>query len=234
MRATLVTREGVDLVDDDGARRPQHAPASRRRHQQVERLRRGDHYLRRVPDHRGACRRGRVAVAHRHADVRDGRAELVAESLDLAQGAFEVLADIDGECPQGGHIDDFRAALRGDSLGSVAYATVDGDEEAGECLARSRRRGDEGVLTARDRRPAERLRLGRPRREAPPEPFANRRVEELERVAIGCPVADRRPVGVRRSAVRQGRGEIVAVDGAGHRGSLSEQAFVGRGGWRLV
>ena len=76
MRAALVRRQGVDLVDDHRARGRQHRAAGFRAEQDVERLRRGDEDVRRPPAHarrarRAACRRCAPRCGSRH---RAGRA----------------------------------------------------------------------------------------------------------------------------------------------------------------
>src|SRR5258706_16406521 len=52
MRATLVTRDGVDLVDDHRARIAQEVPRTFRGEQYVERFRRRDQDVRRMFQHR--------------------------------------------------------------------------------------------------------------------------------------------------------------------------------------
>ena len=74
VRAALVARDRVDLVDDDGLDRAQRLAALRAGDQEVERLRGGDHEARRLAHHRGALRARGVAGAHRDADGRRARA----------------------------------------------------------------------------------------------------------------------------------------------------------------
>ena len=76
MRAALVRRHGVDLVDDHRARGRQHRAAGIGAEQDVERLRRGDEDMRRPPAHArrarpAACRRCAPRCGSRH---RAGRA----------------------------------------------------------------------------------------------------------------------------------------------------------------
>ena len=51
MRAALIVRHGVDLVHNHGAGGAQHGARLFRRHQNVERFRRGDQDVRRLPAH---------------------------------------------------------------------------------------------------------------------------------------------------------------------------------------
>ena len=62
VRAALVRRDGVDLVDDHGARGREHRAAGLGAEQDVERLRRGDDDVRRRS---GACARARPAACRR-------------------------------------------------------------------------------------------------------------------------------------------------------------------------
>ena len=59
--AALGAEDGMDLVDDDGARGAQHGAAAGAGEQQVKRFRRGDQDVRRPPGHRRARRRRRVS-----------------------------------------------------------------------------------------------------------------------------------------------------------------------------
>ncbi len=179
VRATLVAGQGVDLVDDHRLDRAQHRPAPRGGEQQVERLGSRDDDLGAVTHHRGACRLGRVAVAHGDTQRRNLEAELGGDGGDLLQRRLEVLPDVDGERPQRGDVED--CGSRPVALEDRAEAAVDRDEEAGEGLARARRCGDERVLAGGDRGPAECLGGRRAPGEAPPEPLGDRRVEAVQR-----------------------------------------------------
>ena len=70
VRAALVAGDGVDLVDDHRLGGPQQLAAALARDEQEQRLGRGHDEARRVAQHRGALRGGRVAGAHRDPDVR--------------------------------------------------------------------------------------------------------------------------------------------------------------------
>jgi len=101
VRAALVARQGVDLVDDHAVHVPQHRPAALRRDEQVEALGCGHEEGRRVPHHGGARPARGVAGAHGHRDGRHRTAELAGHLGDLRQRPLEVLVDVDGQGLQG-------------------------------------------------------------------------------------------------------------------------------------
>jgi hypothetical protein len=80
-----------------------------------------------VAQHGGALRCRRVAGAHGDA-VGRGQAQLVGHGGDLAQGALEVLGDVDREGLEGGDVDD--AGDVGDRRAGVVrpVEAVDADE----------------------------------------------------------------------------------------------------------
>ncbi len=153
VRAALVARHRVDLVDDDRLDGAQRVAALLAGDQQVERLGGGDHEARRLAHHRAALRAGGVAGAHRHAHLGRIEAELGGDARDLGQRPFEVLGDVDGQRLQRRHVDDARHAV--DLLAALVRAVeaVDAHEEGGERLARTGGRGDERVAPGGDVRP---------------------------------------------------------------------------------
>jgi hypothetical protein len=164
VRAALGPRHGVDLVDDDQLGVAQELLRAGGEHE-VERLRRGDEYVRGRPEHLRAVALRRVARAQGDREV----------GADAAQGGAEIALDVVGERLERGDVDESRApALVG---GGEAVEPV---EEGGQRLARPRRRGDQRVLAGGDRGPRLRLR-GRRRGERAPEPFAHARGEVCER-----------------------------------------------------
>ena len=89
VRAALVARDRVDLVDDDRLDRAQRVAAARARDQQVERLGRGDHEARRLAQHRGALASSVVSPV-RTADPRSSGASSPSSAAivgDLARAA---------------------------------------------------------------------------------------------------------------------------------------------------
>ena len=85
---------GVDLVDDDGARGPQHVAAALGGQEQVQRLGRGDENVWRGPKHRGPLGGRRVAGAYRGSDVRRSEALGFRQAADLPTRLGQVLVDV--------------------------------------------------------------------------------------------------------------------------------------------
>ena len=133
---------------------------------QVQRLRRGDQDVRRVPDH--------VAAAPSAACRRCGSPTFTSAPMP-AQRRAQVLLDVVAERLQRRDVDEPRPL--GGRLGDEA---VERPQERRQRLARAGRRGDQRVLAGRDRRPRLRLR-GRRRRERPLEPLTDLRRERFER-----------------------------------------------------
>ena len=100
------------------------------------------------------------------AELRDHQPELPGHLPDLGQRALEVLPDVGGQRLERRHVDDLGRRL-GVRVGlGGAEQPVDADEERRQRLAGAGRRRDQRVVAGRDRGPAERLRVGRPVREA--------------------------------------------------------------------
>ena len=172
--AALRPGDGVHLVDDHGLDAGEHL-ATLRGEQEVERLGRRDEDVRRVPQHLAPLLLRRVAGP-------DGDAEL---RLEPGERAAEVALDVVVQRLQR------RDVEQAEPLTGRFGQTVDPPEERGERLARPGRRLDEHVLAARDRRPGELLRRGRPG-EGALEPRARARREHVER---GGHVAERTSAG---------------------------------------
>ncbi len=111
--ASLVRRDRVDLVHDDGAHAAQHGPAPLGRHHEVERLRRGDQDVRRPLEHGGPLGRDRVTGPDRDPDVRRGQPELGGGRGDPGQRRLQVLLDVGGQRLQRRHVHDLRPARTG-------------------------------------------------------------------------------------------------------------------------
>ncbi len=97
VRAALVARDGVDLVDDDRLDGAQRLTTLRAGDEEVERLGGGDDEARRLAHHRGALRAGGVAGAHRDAHAGCVEPELGGDLGDLGERSLEVLGDVDRE-----------------------------------------------------------------------------------------------------------------------------------------
>ena len=170
VRAALVPRDRVDLVDDHRPRGGQHPPAARRGEQDVQRLGRRDQDVRRRLRHPLALRRGGIAGAHRRADVGH------AQRAQLGQRLEEVLAHVVGQRLEGRDVDDlhlFRERI------ALPDHRVQAGEEGSQSLARPGGGRDQRVLAGLDARPAGRLWLGRAA-EAPLEPVGDGGMEAAQ------------------------------------------------------
>ena len=173
VRAALVARDGVDLVDDDGADGAEHAAPAGAREEDVERLRGRDEDVGRRARHLGALGRGRVAGADEDADV----GEEGVGVADLREGPLEVLLDVVAEGLEGRDVEDARFV---GEVGAGRQEAVDRVEEGGEGLAAAGGGGDQRVPAGADEGPA--LNLGwRRAAETSLEPLADRRMESLQR-----------------------------------------------------
>jgi hypothetical protein len=141
--AALRRRHGVNLVDDHRLD-PAEDLARLRADHQIQRLRRGDQDVRRLPAHRPALGLGRVARAQ---GDRDRRA-------DPLQRSAQVALDVIGQSLERGDVDDPHA--RAEQLG-LARQAVDPPKEGRERLPRAGRSADQGVRARGDRWPAGRL-----------------------------------------------------------------------------
>ena len=176
MRAALVRRQRVDLVDDHRAGRRQHRPAGFGAEQDVERFGGGDDDVRRGAAHLCALARRGVAGAHPGPDLDIGQALRLQGRADAGQRRLQIAPDIVRQRLQWRDVDDLRRVFEraGEPL---PHQPVDRCEKGGERLARPRRRGDQGVSAGANRRPRLRLRRGR-RGKAPLEPPGNRRMKQ--------------------------------------------------------
>ena len=164
MRAALRAGDGVHLVEDHRLD-PAERLARLRGEEQEERLGRGDEDVGRRPQHPAALLGRRVARAHRDRELRVEPGERASQvPLDVVVQRLE-RRDVEQAQPLAGRL----------------VEAVDADQERSERLPRPRRRLDEDVTAARDRRPAEQLcrrRLGERALEPGPRP----RREDVERV----------------------------------------------------
>ena len=164
MGAALRARHGMDLVDDDGLDAPQRL-ARLRGEQEEQRLGSRDQDVRRRLLHAPPLVGGRVARSHADRELR-------AEPRERAP---EVALDVVVQSLERGDVQEPQAVPRG------SVQPVDADEERSERLAGARRRLDEDVPAAGDRRPPELLRRRR-RGERAQEPLPGRRREDVERI----------------------------------------------------
>ncbi len=181
MAAALVAGQRVDLVDDGGSHRRQHASPRFRGEQHVQRFGRGHQDVRGAFAQRAALGLGGVAGAHGGADLGHRQAEPGEFVRDAGQRRLEIDADVVGQRLERRDID--HQGLVGQAavvVERLAHQLVDRAEEGGEGLARAGRRGHQGRAAGLDERPGACLRLGR-RGEAAREPAGHGRVEGIER-----------------------------------------------------
>jgi hypothetical protein len=105
MRAALVLRDGVDLVDDHRFRGAEEPAAVVGGQQDVEGLGRGDQDVGRALDHRGAFRGRGVAGSDCNADLGQLEALGGGELANLAERFLEVLLDVVAERLEGRDVD---------------------------------------------------------------------------------------------------------------------------------
>ena len=204
VRTALVRREGVDLVDDDGADLRERAAPPRAREQDVERLGGGHEDVRRALRHPRPFARARVSCANGDADVHvrlPAARELLA---DPGERPGEVLLDVIAERLQRRHVDDVHLRLER-ALHPELDERVDRAKKRRQRLAGAGRRREERVPPALDRRPPARLHIRRSP-EGPAKPGIDSGVErELHRPSEA---QERQGVSRRRAAP--------ASAGAGH------------------
>ena len=145
MDAALRARDGVDLVDDHGLDPAQRLTGLRGQHQE-ERLRRRDQNVGRLLQQLAPFPLGRVPRADADAEV----------GLDPRERSAQVPLDVVVERLQRRDVEQAQAGSR------FRVEPVDAVQEGGECLAGAGRGLDQDMPAGGDRRPARRLRRGRP------------------------------------------------------------------------
>ena len=176
MGAALVRRQGVDLVDDHGARRRQHFAAELGAEQDVERFRRGDDDVRRGARHALPLAGRRVAGAHPGADL-DIRQSLGAQRFAHAgERHLQIALDIVRQRLQRRDVDDLRLVSQ-IARQPLPHQRVDRRQKRRERLARPGRGRDQHMPAGLDRRPRLGLRRCR-RRKAAIKPGGYRGVEQ--------------------------------------------------------
>jgi hypothetical protein len=175
MGTALVVGDRMQFVEDQGVYLAEPGPAGLRGEQQIEGLGRGDQDMgRRLRHIRTFAGRG-VAGTHAYADLRQGCAGLVCQSIDLGQGFDEIALDVVGQRLERRDVHD-AGALRQSAVQRGADEGVETREEGGQSLAGSSGRGYEGMPALRDGFPTLDLGIGR-RIEATCKPGPDQRVE---------------------------------------------------------
>jgi hypothetical protein len=106
---------------------------------------------------------------------------LTGHIRDARKGGTQVAFHIHGQGFEGAEIDD--PAALGLVGGAVQHEPVQAPEKCGQRLAAARRSKNQGILAARDRRPAEPLRCGRMLEDSP-KPGRRHGVKEVQSVPI--------------------------------------------------
>ncbi len=176
--AALGRHQRVDLVDDHGVHRSQRG-AGLRGEQQVQGFRGRDEDVRGFAYHARAVGRGRVAGADADPGRQVGFAAAGGHVGDADERRAEVALHVHRQRLERGHVQHPAAVLLR-RLGREHHA-LDRPQERGQRLAAAGGRQDQRGLTARDRRPAERLGSGGLAERAV-EPFGHRGMEQTERV----------------------------------------------------
>ncbi len=120
VQAALAAHHRVNLIDDDAAHAREHGAPGLRAEEDVERLRRRDHDVRRPPAHALPLVLRRIAGAHEGADLDIGqphRAQLVA---DARQRRLEIAADVVGERLERRDVEDVGLVLQSAALQTLA------------------------------------------------------------------------------------------------------------------
>ena len=142
VRPALGVDHRVQLVDDDGPGRGEHAPPAPRRQQQVERFGRRDEDMRRPSAHARTLTLRRVARAHSHPHT--------LRALDALDGTAQVFADVIAQRLERRNVYDAQRVLGG----LLSRDGVDKPQERAQRLARARGCADQRMRAGRDGRPA--------------------------------------------------------------------------------
>ena len=166
----------MNLIHDHRACRCEHLAAGFRAEQDVERLGRRDHDVRRTLAHAVAFVLGSIARAHESSDVDIGQFQRPQLRTDAAERGFEVAPDVVREGFERGDVHDMRLVRQAAALDAFAHQALDRREKGRERLARPRRRGDQNVVPRLNGRPGLLLRRRR-RVEGSVEPVGDGRME---------------------------------------------------------
>jgi hypothetical protein len=126
--------DGVNLVDDDGPRRPQHLTAALGGEQQIERFGRRHQDMWRRSQHRRPLGRGRVAGPHSSRDARNLQTRGFRQMPQRAPRFSEVLMDIRAQCLERRYVDD-AYGIRQRRLRALADEVVNRRQKSRERLA---------------------------------------------------------------------------------------------------
>jgi hypothetical protein len=175
VRAALVVHEGMDLVDDDGARGLKRLPAPLRRQEDEQRFGGRHEDVRWPAQHVLTLARRRVAGSYGHTNGWQKDPVVGGKRRDLRQRLLQVLLDVVAQRFERRHVHDLDAVGQR-SVERRPDETIQAEQERGKRLAGASRRRDEHIAPGRELRPGESLRLGY-RREVAIEPLCDKRVE---------------------------------------------------------
>ena len=178
MGAALGGRDGMDLVDYEPTHRGEDPPCGAGE-DEVERLRRRDEDVGRVPLHGAANFGWRVAGADGGKDFGRHSAPGFDLVTDPHQRRAQVAIDVVSEGLQRRYIKDATPLRLG--RGGFRRQAIEAPEKGGQRLAAAGRRGHENVAAGRDFTPAALLNRGG-FRESRAKPFPGRRCKEVENV----------------------------------------------------
>jgi len=152
MGATLVGGDRVDLVDDHRAGRRQHRTARLRAEQDVERLGRRHHDVRRPAAHAVALAGRGVARAHPGADVHLRQTLRLEALADAGKRRFQVALDVVRQRLERRDVDDLGFVLEA-AVEALPHQAIDGGEKGRQRLARPGRGGNQHVPAGLEGRP---------------------------------------------------------------------------------
>jgi hypothetical protein len=153
VRAPPRLEHSVDFVHDHGTCRPQHLPTALGCQEQVKRLRCSDEDVRWRPQHRRALRRGGVTRPDCGGDLHRREPHGLCDLPNLPSRLRQIHVDIEAQRLEGGDV--HHADLVGQlSLDTLSKQAVQGTQERGERLARTRGRRDQRMLARADRPPS--------------------------------------------------------------------------------
>jgi len=178
VRSALIPSERVDLVDDDGFDALEKPASPFTCQENEERFGRGDEEVGMLFEQLRTLVCGGIPRPDRDAKVKCREALLGNPLEDALNGVLEVFGDIDAERLEWRDVKDAELIAER-SIQAVADEPIDCGHERGEGLPRTRRCGDEDILTPPDGRP--RLKLRRAwRTEALFEPARDGGVKEFK------------------------------------------------------
>ena len=157
MDPAFVVTHGVHFIDDDGPDAFQIRRHLLSAEEQIERFRRGDQDVRRLPDHPGPFALGSVTRADSHFQIGKLAAAFLADACERFE---KILVDVIAQSFQWADVEHLNAVFER-AFFSLPEETIDSTEKGGECLAGTGRRQQKCVVSLADLRPCLHLRRRR-------------------------------------------------------------------------